>query len=149
MAKSGIDLILVIIIGLTGGVAVGIQGPMSGAVSARLGPIAASLIIHTGGAILSGILLILRQGENIKEWGTIPTPYLFAGVFGVVLYLTFSYTLPRIGAASTTTLLIAAQLLLALLIDQMGWFGVPQQSPTLVRLLGVGLLFAAAFLMSR
>lgn len=147
--RSGIDLLLVIGIGLIGGVAVGIQGPMAGAVSGRLGPVASSLIIHTGGAILSAILLILRGGENIREWRSIPTPYLFAGVFGIILYLTFNYTIPRIGVVATTTLLIAAQLGLALLIDQMGWFSVTPRPIDLPRLVGVGLLLAASFLISR
>ena len=43
--------ITVILIGLIGGVAVGLQGPMSGAMSQRLGPLGSSLIIHLGGAI--------------------------------------------------------------------------------------------------
>jgi bacterial/archaeal transporter family-2 protein len=149
MMKSGIDMLLVIGIGLIGGIAVGIQGPMSGAMSGRLGPISSSFIIHAGGAILSGILLLLRNGENLKDWRAVPTPYLFAGVFGVILYLTFSYTLPRIGVVATTTLLIAAQLGLALLIDHMGWFGVPQHPIDLSRLAGVGLLLAASFLITR
>ena len=56
--------ILVIIVGLIGGVAVGLQGPMSGTISARLGAVASSFIIHLGGVIASGVVLILVRGAK-------------------------------------------------------------------------------------
>ena len=37
------EIVSVIIIGLIGGIAVGLQGPMSGAISQRLGPLGSSL----------------------------------------------------------------------------------------------------------
>ena len=141
--------ILVVIVGLIGGLAVGIQGPMSGAISAKLGPVASSFIIHLGGLAASGLLLLVLGGENIKAWQDLPKPYLLAGILGLVLYLTFSYTLPRIGAANAIALLVAAQLILALIIDQFGWFGVAQHSADLTRLIGVVLLIAGAFFISR
>jgi transporter family-2 protein len=140
---------LVIIVGLIGGLAVGIQGPLSGAVSAKLGPVASSFIIHLGGFAASGLLLIVLGGEKIRDWQSIPTPYLFSGIFGLILYLTFSYTLPRIGASNAIALLVAAQMILAMLIDHFGWFGVAQHSIDLTRMIGVVLLIGGAFLISR
>ncbi|MEO8612875.1 MAG: DMT family transporter [Chloroflexota bacterium] len=141
--------ILVIIVGLIGGVAVGLQGPMSGTISARLGPVASSFIIHLGGVIASGVVLILIGGEKISAWGELPKPFLFAGIFGLILYLTFSYTLPRVGATTAATLLILAQLIVAILIDHMGWLGVPQHPVNVSRVLGILLLLGGAFLASR
>ncbi len=57
---------LVILIGLLGGVAVGLQTPMAGAMGQRVGGVASSFIIHLSGAIFSGPFLFLRGGENIK-----------------------------------------------------------------------------------
>ena len=54
--------ILAILIGLVGGVAVGFQGPIAGAMGQRLGGAASSLIIHIGGAIFSALLLTFRRG---------------------------------------------------------------------------------------
>lgn len=141
--------ILVIIIGLIGGAAVGLQGPMSGAISARLGPVGASFIIHLGGAIASGIALILVGGDKIAGWTELPKPFLLAGIFGLILYLTFSYTLPRVGATTAASLLILAQLIVAIIIDHMGWLGVPQHPVNLPRVLGVVLLIGGAYLASR
>jgi len=144
-----VEVILVILIGCLGGVMVGIQGPLSGAISARLGAVASSFIIHVGGAIASGIVLLLMGGINLREWSSLPKPLFFAGVFGLVLYITLSYTLPRVGATTAATLLIFAQLAVGLLIDHMGWLGVPLQSASATRILGVGLVLVGAYLVSR
>src|ERR671924_2326554 len=126
--------ITVIIIGLIGGIAVGLQGPMSGAMSQRLGPLGSSLIIHVGGAIVSALLLLFAGGVSVDKMRQLPLPYFFAGCFGVILYLTFAYTLPRVGVTMTTTLLILAQMSIGLLLDQFGWLGAPQHSISLIRL---------------
>lgn len=139
----------VIIVGLIGGVAVGLQGPMSGAMSQRLGPLGSSLIIHLGGAIISGLLLLFAGGVNVGKMKELPLPYFFAGCFGVVLYLTFAYTLPRVGVSMTTALLILAQMSIGLLLDQFGWLGVPQHSISLVRLSGVAALLLGAYLVAK
>ena len=62
---------LVVLIGLAGGVAVGLQSPMAGAVGQRLGGIASSFIIHLSGMVFSGLFLILRGGEKIIVAGPV------------------------------------------------------------------------------
>lgn len=141
--------ITVILIGLLGGVAVGLQGPMSGAMSQRLGPLGSSLIIHLGGAVVTAVLLLFAGGVSLEKVRELPLPYFFAGCFGVILYLTFAYTLPRVGVAMTTALLILAQMSIGLLLDQFGWLGVPQHSISLVRLSGVAALLLGAYLVAR
>jgi transporter family-2 protein len=141
--------ITVILIGLIGGVAVGLQGPISGAMSQRLGPLSSSLIIHAGGAIVSALLLLFVGGVNLENVKGLPLPYFFAGCFGVILYLTFAYTLPRVGVAMTTALLILAQMSIGLLLDQFGWLGVPQHSISLIRLSGVAALLLGSYLVAR
>jgi transporter family-2 protein len=139
----------VIIVGLIGGVAVGLQGPMSGAMSARLGPMVSSLIIHVGGAILSAVILLLTGGVNMRAFQDLPKPYLLAGVFGVILYLTFAYTIPRVGATVAIALLVLAQMTLGMLIDHFGWFGVPVNPINPTRIVGAALLLGGAYLITR
>lgn len=143
------EIILVVVIGLLGGAMVGLQGPMSGAISQRVGAVGSSFIIHVVGAIASGIALVVVGGGSLRDWSSIPRPYWFAGVFGLILYLTLSYTLPRVGAVTAAALLIAAQLVVGLIIDHMGWLGVNPTPVNPVRLLGVGLLLVGAYLTTR
>ncbi|HXV41604.1 MAG TPA: DMT family transporter [Anaerolineae bacterium] len=138
-----------ILIGLLGGVAVGIQGPIAGAMSQRVGGAASSFIVHVSGAILSGLLLIARGGEMIQNWRTLPWYMLGSGAFGLVLYLTLAHTLPRLGATTAVTLIIIGQLMMGMLIDQFGWFGVSVRPIDGWRVAGVVLLLAGGYLMVR
>lgn len=143
------EIVSVVIVGLIGGIAVGLQVPMSGAMSAKLGPVATSLIIHLGGALVSALLLIFVGGVNLREVDQLPKPFLLAGVSGVVLYLVLAFTLPRVGATVSVALLILAQLTIGLIIDHFGWLGMPQHSFNVARALGVVLLVAGAWLVTQ
>lgn len=143
------EWVSVIVVGLIGGIAVGLQGPMSGVISARIGPLAASLIIHTGGAILSAALLLFAGGIRLSEVGSLPRPYLFTGAFGVVLYITLAYTLPRVGMTVSVAMLILAQLVIGLTLDHFGWLGTPQHPFNAARGLGVILLIAGSWLVTK
>lgn len=140
---------LTLLIGLLGGVAVGLQGPIAGAMSQRVGSSASSFIVHVSGAILSGLLLFARGGEMIQNWRTLPWYMLGSGVFGLILYLTINHTLPRLGATTAVTLIIVGQLVMGMLIDQFGWFGVSLRPIDSWRIVAVGLLLAGGYLMVR
>ena len=75
-----IETIMIIAIGLIGGVAVGTQAPVAGAMGGRVGGAAASLIVHLGGLIASLLLLIARGG------GTDSRLAQFAMVHASVVY---------------------------------------------------------------
>jgi transporter family-2 protein len=143
------DLWWVVLIGLIGGVAVGVQGPIAGAMGQRIGGMAGSLIVHVSGALLSGVLLFLRGGENLREWRSLPWYMLIAGVFGVILYQTINITLPRLGATTMVSLIIAGQLFAGAVIDQFGWLGVAQHPINLPRLAGMVILLLGAYLVTR
>jgi len=143
------DIALIIVIGLIGGVAVGLQSPMAGIIGQKLGGTASSFIVHLGGMVLSAILLVARGGENIQDWKTLPWYMLGAGVFGVILYQTISVTLPRLGSTMTIMLIIVGQLLVGVLIDHFGWMGVAQHPITWTRALGVLVLLVGGYLIAR
>ena len=139
--------IIGVIIGLTGGIAVGIQSPLSGVMSEKVGGAASSFIIHVSGAIVSGVLLLGRGGEKIENWRILPWYMFGLGSLGVVLYLTLSYTIPKMGATSAVTLIIVGQLIMGLLLDSFGWFGLPTRPIEITRMFGVVLLLAGSYLM--
>jgi transporter family-2 protein len=143
------DYVLIILIGLIGGVAVGIQAPMAGAMSERVGGTASSFIVHLSGAIFSGVLLFLRGGEKMRDWQSLPWYMLIAGVWGLILYLTISVTLPKLGGTMVVTLIIIGQLLIGTLIDQFGWLGVPVHPISWTRIAGILVLIAGGYLIAR
>jgi transporter family-2 protein len=140
---------LVILIGLVGGLAVGIQSILAGAMGQKIGGTATSFIIHLGGMVFSGILLVLRGGEKIRDWRSLPWYMLGAGIFGLILYLTISVTLPRVGGTMMMTLIIIGQLSMGIVIDHFGLFGVATHPIDLSRILGVVVLLAGGYLIAR
>jgi transporter family-2 protein len=144
-----LQALMVILIGLTGGVAVGFQGPIAGAMGLRIGGAASSLIVHISGALFSALLLASRRGENIQAWRSLPWYMLIAGIFGLILYQTINITLPRLGSTLMVTLIIIGQLGIGVLIDHFGWLGVPVHPFSLSRAAGLLLLLAGAYLISR
>lgn len=144
-----IETITIVAIGLLGGVAVGTQAPIAGAMAQRVGGASSSLIVHLGGSVASAFLLLVRGGENIHEWRQLPWYMLGCGVFGLVLYLSLSYTIPRVGAAAAITMLIVGQLLAGMVIDHYGAFGIAARALDVNRMVAVVLLLAGAYLMVR
>jgi transporter family-2 protein len=140
---------LVIIIGLIGGAAVGIQSPLAGAIGQRLGGTASSFIIHLSGMIFSGIYLFLRGGEKIRDWHTLPWYMLGAGIFGLILYQTISVTLPRLGSTMMVALIITGQLLVGVVIDHFGLLGVATRHIDLSRVVGIAALLIGGYLIAK
>ncbi len=144
-----LSILVTVLIGVLGGLAVGMQGPIVSSMSQRIGSAAGSFVVHVSGAILSGILLIGRGGENIQNWRALSWYMLGSGFFGVVLYLTLNHTMPRLGATTALALIIIGQLAMGLLIDHFGLFGVAVRHLDLLRLAGAALLIVGGYLVVR
>ena len=144
-----LESVLVVFIGLIGGLAVGTQAPIAGAMAQRVGGASSSFIVHVGGAVASGLLLLARRGEGIHQWRELPWYMLGSGVFGLILYLSLSHTIPRVGATAALTLIIVGQLLAGTLIDHFGAFGTPVREIDSSRITGGALLLAGAYLVVR
>lgn len=140
---------MVVIIGLIGGAAVGLQSPLAGSMAQRVGGTASSLIVHLSGAVFSGIFLILKGGEKIGEWRSLPWYMLTAGIFGLILYQTIGISLPRLGSTMMIVLIIIGQLVLGAVIDHFGWLGVVQRPIDLTRILGMGALILGGYLIAK
>ena len=138
--------IIVVVIGLIGGIAVGVQSPIAGVMGQRVGGTASSFIIHFSGMLFSGMLLFIRGGEKVRDWRTLPWYMLGAGIFGVILIQTINFTLPRLGAAAMITLIIVGQLLTGVVIDHFGLLGVTIRPVDLTRILGMIILLIGGYL---
>jgi len=142
-----LELGLVILVGLIGGVAVGVQTPIAGAMGQKIGGTASSVIVHLSGLILSIILLVFRRGENIQAWDKLPWYMFGAGIFGLILYQTINVTLPRLGATTMLALIIIGQLLTGVVLDHFGWLGVTARPIDPTRLVGIVVLLIGGYLM--
>lgn len=143
------QLALLVAIGLLGGVAVSIQSPLASIIGQRLGALESVFIVHLGGALFAGIIMLMMGGSHLGEWRSVPWYALCAGIFGLIVIGAVTVTIPRLGAATTVILIVAGQLIISALIDQFGLLGTTVRPIDLSRLGGIVLLFLGAWLMVR
>lgn len=144
-----VSIFLGIIAGLIGGVAAGLQAPFAGLMGQRVGDLGSVFFTYFGGGLLIAVITLLIGGGNLAAWRTIPWYAFLAGPLGLVIIGSLSYTVPRLGAATASTLFVAAWLILSLILDQFGWLGVAQRNLDGLRLLGVMALLAGTWLVVR
>src|SRR5512143_2889195 len=121
-------VILIILIGLAGGAAVGLQSPMASMITQRLGIFESVFIVHIGGAIIALIPILIYGGGKLSQWRSVPWYALSAGIFGLVVIAAISYMIPRVGVAASITTVVAGQLLVGTVLDHFGWLGAMERS---------------------
>src|SRR3990170_5623909 len=104
------SILLIIVIGLAGGIAVGLQGPMASMISQRLGTLESVFIVHLGGALIALVPLLVFGGGKLSQWRNVPWYALGAGIFGLVVISSISYMIPRVGVAAAIMTIVAGQL---------------------------------------
>lgn len=138
-----------VLLGLLGGVAVGFQNPLASQMGRRVGILESAFIIHLGGALLAGIPLLLAGGGGLGRWREVPWYALWAGGLGVVLVSVVSYIVPRIGIAPTVALLITAQLGVSVVLDHYGLLELALRPADPARVAGLFLLLVGCWLVLR
>ena len=140
------SIIVIILIGLMGGVAVGIQAPLSSMISQRLGVMESVFIVHLGGAIAVLIPLLIYGGGKLGNWRSVPWYALCAGVFGLVVIFSMSYMIPRIGVATALIILLAGQLFIGTVLDHFGFLGAAVRPLDFTRIFGLSVVLVGVWL---
>ena len=140
------SILPIILIGLIGGVAVGLQSPLASMITQRLGLFESVFIVHMGGAIIALIPLLIYGGGKLTEWRNLPWYALGAGIFWLVLIGSISYMIPRIGIAAAITTIVAGQLLVGTILDHYGLLGAAGRSMDLTRGFGLAVVLLGVWL---
>lgn len=140
------SIFLIILIGLAGGIAVGLQSPMASMISQRLGIFESVFIVHLGGAIIALLPLLFYSGGKLAQWRSVPWYALGAGIFGLIVIGAISYMIPRVGVAASITTVVAGQLLVGTILDHFGWLGAMERSLDLTRALGLAVVLVGVWL---
>jgi transporter family-2 protein len=138
----------VVVIGLIGGVAVAVQAAMAGIITEYLGVIENAFIVFGGGFLTALILILINQGGKIRGWNSLPWYVLLAGPLGIVIISSIGFAIPRIGLASTLTLIVVSQLVIGVVFDHFGWLAAVRPMD-LNRIFGILLLFAGTWIVLR
>lgn len=137
------------------GAAVATQPAFNAQLAALLhSPLRAALVNFTAGALilLSLVTVVaLRNGLPGRDAGASVPPYLWiaGGALGALFVTTSAWVTPKIGVGAFFSVLIAAQLIAALVMDHFGLIGLDVRPANLVRVGGVALLVVGAIMVVR
>ena len=140
------SILFIILIGLAGGVAVGLQSPLASMITQRLGVMESVFIVHIGGALLALIPLLIYGGGKLTQWRQLPWYTLIAGVFGLIVIGAISYMIPRIGIAGSITTIVAGQLFVGTILDHFGLLGAVERSLDSTRAIGLVVVLVGVWL---
>ena len=142
----GMSLTGLIILAAIGGVAVTIQGQFMGLLDKNIGTLESMFITYSSGGILAAVAMIASRGGNLKAVQTVPWYALSAGLVGLIIVGTISYTVPRLGLSKAFTIIVASQFLVASILDHYGLLGAAVRPMDLSRLVGMVLLVVGVWL---
>jgi len=139
------SILLIILIGLAGGIAVGLQSPMASMLTQRLGIFESVFIVHIGGAVIALVPLLI-YGNRLGQWRSVPWYALGAGIFGLIVIAAISYMIPRVGVAASITTIVAGQLLVGTILDHFGMLDANVRSFDGTRAIGLAVVLFGVWL---
>jgi transporter family-2 protein len=139
------SLALIVVIGLLGGIAIGMQAPLASLIGQRLGALESIFIVHLGGLAAAGLGLLVAGGGKLGEWQSVPPVALLSGLLGVAVVGSTIYNVPRIGVAATIMLIITGQLCTGVVLDHVATLGAAPRPVSLERLAGLAVVLSGAW----
>ena len=149
--KNIMRLILFLLVAL-GGAGLTLQMAWNSRLRASTGSPVLTTIISVIVTLLSLVLVWVSGTTNrgtIPAFTAIPKWAWFGGVFAAYYLVASLIAIPRLGAATVFSLVIAGQMLAALALDSSGAFGVTQISLSTSRVLGAALLLTGVVLIQK
>ncbi|MDH7576670.1 MAG: DMT family transporter [Bacillota bacterium] len=141
--------LLPLIFALVAGVTMALQGSLNSALGKVIGLLEATFIVHVTGTLTLIILLFLLQlgRGDLGRWAQAPWYTYLGGLLGVLIIYAVVASIPKLGVAVATTLIIVGQVSTALAIDHFGLFGLKAVPFTWWKVFGLALLATGAKLM--
>ncbi len=134
------------------GVAMAVQSGVNAQLRSALNhPLLAAFLSFLGGTVaLAALLLFSKQGmPSLSVYSTISWYKFTGGLLGVFVVTVVILSVQQIGASNMFVLIVAGQLLTAVLMDQFGVLGLKPDPITAQKIIGILLLIAGSYLVNR
>lgn len=108
---------MLLLIAVIAGVAVAVQGQFMGKIDRAAGTVTSILITYGVGALVAAAIW-LGKGRPAAGIRDIPWYAWSAGLLGLTIVGGIGYAAPRLGLAKTLVVTVAAQLVMAMILDR-------------------------------
>jgi bacterial/archaeal transporter family-2 protein len=142
---------LAVVLGVGAGCLVGMQAPINSRLGKTVGGVqAASFSFLVGTLALVLLSVALRGGlGTLGKVSAVPWWALVGGLLGAVYVFVALESVHTLGAAGLTSVVIAGQLAISLVVDRFGLLGIAKHQITPTRVVGLVLLAAGVALVVR
>jgi transporter family-2 protein len=132
------------------GLLVGLQPASNAAMSKHVGDLGAafvSLVVAT--TIVAGLLCVAGEPGRLAGVTGLRPEHLVGALGGAAVVTVGLVAVKPLGAGAVIALLVAGQVIISVVADRLGWFGVPHVAVTPGRLLGVAFVIVGTLLVTR
>lgn len=140
---------LIVLVVLCAGTGIAIQMPLTALGAQKLGLLWSVLLVNVTGLLAGALILVARGNPIASAWRTLPWYVLLAGPLGMGVMAALAFAIPRIGITATLILSIAAQLIVGILLDRLGFLGMDVRTLDVSRVAGAMIVAFGAWLVMR
>ncbi|MBK1813333.1 DMT family transporter [Clostridium sp. YIM B02505] len=133
-------------IALINGVLLAIMVFFNGMVTKEIGPYMSTLIFHTIGLVTIVLIAIIRKNKFPKLKG-MKLLFLLPGVLGVITIFLNNLCIPVIGVTLTSSISLYGQLVMSIIVEHFGLFGMPVNKFRKEKILGFSIISLGAIVM--
>jgi transporter family-2 protein len=138
-----------IFLAIFAGMSNGFQAPVNAALGRFVGIVESSCISFSVGALsLLLVSLVAGKGSILKIVDSPPNLWI-GGLLGAFFVTVALFVVPKIGAAVMIASIITGQMTAAIIIDQVGWLGIPKNPIDLYRIGGLACMAVGIKLLSK
>ena len=135
---------------LGAGVLAAIQPAVNASLGRHVGNLGAAFVSLVFSAVLVGILmLLLGEAGRLSDIGTVKPEHALGGIAGATIVTVSLLAVRTVGAGAVIALLVCTQLIVSVIADRYGWFGLHQIAVGPGRVLGTVLVIAGTLLVTK
>jgi len=138
--------VLFFAVALMAGILLSTEAAIGGALGENIGELEASLFVFAAGVAVLMPIVLFTQRQNLSKAFKLPKWELTGGFLGAFYLVLLLISVNLIGVGVSMVAVIIGQIVTSIVIDHLGWFGIPKMKIDRNRLTAVVLLISALFL---
>lgn len=149
MLKISNQLLFLIPLAIGVGIAMALQTALNAQLREYLhSPLQAALLSFLVGTIALVVLVFFQSGQkpSLESLTHIPWFLWLGGFLGVYAITSSIFTVPKLGFLTLSGLIIFGQIVMSMLLDQLGWLGIEKTAISWQRFLGAMIIFLGVML---
>ncbi|QQK75413.1 DMT family transporter [Salicibibacter cibarius] len=137
---------LFVLFTVLGGAALALQAGINAQIGKQIGTIEASFLAYGVGTIALLVATFVVGKGDFAQISTLPKWNLFIGVLGALYIFIMVLSVPEVGAGTAMIAAILGQVIIGMVLDHFGMFGVEVMPINFQRIAGVLLMGVALYL---